>query len=1242
MTESIDFLDPNRLNLTSVQIRVIETLESLNPEKYSLADWYLGAVHVFNNTHNPDRLSQAANSLRELLEKLFWTFAEVVPRQPPPNLNNMRKNLDQRLVSDKERYKNAWEGKEIDASLDRTICSVDKYLQLSKRPSRSEQIANAFTKMDPMYEILPLGIQQQKRERIHKLWKGLQSVTHHNYSITNDDFGQLFDGVDHLIIEIFAPITAEDQDAIRAILEKPKPKQEAFEELFELIKRRGANYKYFFEKVDNSIWLAPLKQKGFFNNPPNLKNIEDDQIVMQFWPPISYLKKVSDKDPEQVVEIICDLIKTDNPRILSEIFSMAGDLEDANLSLRLEPLINQYLKSPYRWGNESDLIITILKKWSNSPGRGRKAAHKLIQYVTSFQKDPDDAIKRDRYAKRARYKENSDIWDTLLRPAPRFDQWHYERILEKGVRAVADIDPSKVAFDLINAVKFMIDKKIHDDEFFGGNNRYFSQIWCPRFVYNLISAVKFMINPKTHDDEHGERSDQDSSQIWCLRLDKSDAHHTDTDEILVRTLTYACEQVYDKDPESIASLDKKLRRHHWKIFKRLRQHLYSLHPNDQTLPWIREEILSHQDYSRCEHHYEFQLMIRKASEHFKAHLLSAEEQKAIFGAIRKGPWKEDSRARMGGQYTEEGFTQYQRYFHRAQLRPFAALLSGDIQQYFDELELDLQSETITDDIYMPHGPITGGTISWQSPRSTDDLNNLTDDEILNYLNDWDEVRRDKDNGFIEVNISALAGEFQTLFKEKILPNGERLNFWIKNRDRIARPIYVAAMLKPVIDLVKEKNFDNLNQWIEFCAWVLLHPDAERVEGKPIPQETSRDYLDWGSSRRAVVDFIDVCVNKDKNKDTDAPITARKGLADLLQQACDAFDWQLDHNHPVDPVALNYRDPITEGINNTRSRALESLIHFGFWIRRHLPKDDLLEVTDILTKRMTKDAEFPLTEPEHAILGLHFGNLHILNPEWATLQREIIFPRTNESVWRDAFSSYIRYNHPSMKVFEILRGEFEYAIENMNIFAVEKDGNKKIITILGQRLFLYYLWEVYPLKGEASLLERFYEKTKNKREHWGGLFDHVGRLLKNNNMQENKPLINRVIAFFNWRYEAEEPSELIEFSFWLEAECLDLEWRLNSYLKILALPQGNSDGFRIFIAVGILKKLLSDHPALVIKCVAKISDQINLDNQPSIPSNDMIDILKVGLASEDYQIFKDAEYARENFFKVGFITAENLK
>ena len=40
---------------------------------------------------------------------------------------------------------------------------------------------------------------------------------------------------------------------------------------------------------------------------------------------------------------------------------------------------------------------------------------------------------------------------------------------------------------------------------------------------------------------------------------------------------------------------------------------------------------------------------------------------------------------------------------------------------------------------------------------------------------------------------------------------------------------------------------------------------------------------------------------------------------------------------------------------------------------------------------------------------------------------------------------------------------------------------------GERLFHYYLLEMFPLKSQGSLLELFYQQTGEKREHWANVF-----------------------------------------------------------------------------------------------------------------------------------------------------------
>lgn len=974
------------------------------------------------------------------------------------------------------------------------------------------------------------------------------------------------------------PITTEDLTELKAILARGNQITPIeIERVMKLLESRGSNYEYFFQNADDAVWLKHLSERGYFLNPPDAEQTTDGRYVVPWWPPLEYLIRIVDTAPAEVMDIVSSLPITNNFRVLEGILKIVLKADSAEAILRFSRFITAFIEN-CRWGHE--LIISLLKKPFIFDAHLFEFTPVLLLKVVEFRKDPREQEKR------SLRKENPEAWSTSLKPIPRFDHWEYQQILMKGVRPLAEHEPYQVSRVLIDAVASMIRLGIHPEDF-----------------------------------EKGD--DHDYSEIWCRRLDRPDREHQDVKELLMQTLTYACEQVYDNIPASIDALDQALRNHRWKIFKRLRQHLYASHPNDQTLPWIREQILGHDDYTNSKYHYEFQLMIRKASGHFGHRLLSADEQKDIFDAILSGPSKEDFREWMGESYSEEAFRRRQRYFHRMQLRPFASLLSGEVRHYYDELESQEGGKAISDESYSCYEKVTCGTVSFCSPKSIEDFESFTDEEILSYLNEWDDKHRDQDNWLVETNFSALAGVFQTFFKEKISRDEARLIFWLTNRDKIERPIYVAAMLKAMLELVKEKNFDNLDRWLEFCTWVLSHPDSMRMDGQPEPQDESRDHPDWGSSRRAVVDFIDACVNKD----TEAPISARDGLAKLLWQACSQFDWRLDQDRPV---LLNRDDPITEAINNTRSRALESLINFGFWVRRQLPEDPVIEVTAILASRIAEDSECPLRRPERALLGLHFGRLCFFSNDWSVEQKQVIFPQENWDVWRDAFGNFILYNNPFKKTYEILRSDFEFALENIDRLVPAKDEGKEVVDRLGQHLFTYYMWEVYPLTGADSLLERYYSKTNGDRQRWAQLFDHVGRSLNNSGKHLDKELADRAIAYFDWRLEAAEPQELQEFTFWLEAECLDPEWRLRSFSKVISVVKENDEGH--YMEVKSLFDLLQDHLALVVECFAKITDFMDRDKHIFMPVEEVKPILQAGLSAEDAEVRENAERARENLLR----------
>ena len=110
-----------------------------------------------------------------------------------------------------------------------------------------------------------------------------------------------------------------------------------------------------------------------------------------------------------------------------------------------------------------------------------------------------------------------------------------------------------------------------------------------------------MIFLQFHRDELEEIGSNDNSAIWCQRVNGPSNDYRESRENLVHTLTFACERVYEKSPESVAALDQALRDQRWDVFMRIRQHLYALHPNEQTKPWIRELILAHKDFGKWEY-----------------------------------------------------------------------------------------------------------------------------------------------------------------------------------------------------------------------------------------------------------------------------------------------------------------------------------------------------------------------------------------------------------------------------------------------------------------------------------------------------------------------------------------------------------------------------------------------------------------------------------------------------------------
>ena len=958
----------------------------------------------------------------------------------------------------------------------------------------------------------------------------------------------------------------------------------AVDRALDLIESQSERY-HFFSRLQNPHWLQPLSERDSFTSPPGVRHLPEGFVQYPPWPELQYLKNVTEKVPDEVVDIVASLPQTDNPRVYDDILDIVLMLKGEQTA-RLKEKMFEYA------GFQNHLLphkfADLLAHWTAE--NETQAALELAMILVHFHPDPRDEEKRRRHAANKQNDEIASI-DSLLEPSPQFDDWNYHEIMDKGVRPLAVVMPYEIACILIDATTNMISLETHQDE--------------------LERGVRY-----------------DSSEIWCPKLEEHRRESTESKETLVNTLVNACKEVYSQlSNDSIASLDSSLRDQRWHVFERIRQHLYTLFPNDQTKPWIRELILGYSGYgSGSRYPYELQRMIKRSCSHFENSLLTEEERTEIFDLILSSPEKEAYREWVGDQFNEADFEQWTQEYHRLQFRPFVTCLFGKYATYYQRLHDDETEDDVTDDTYMSFRATEGGTFTYRSPRSPDELAALSDEDLLEFINEWQDEHSDKDDWSILINIPALAGAFYSVFNESIVLDQQRLAFWIdQNRESIKRPIFVQEMIEAMQAQIEAGHFELLEQWCEFCQWVISHPDEERET--PIRYSGHlREDVSWRSSKRAVGDFVETCLKEEVN----VPITAREGLASLLESICIQSDWGLDqHEHE--------NEPFNEAINSLRGRALRSLVEFGWWIRRNDQESEIREIESILERRLDSEFGLPLTIPEYALLGQYFAHIYDLNKSLAVNKKTVFFPKDNLSAWLAGFGQFLCGNGPYMPIFEYVRDDYEFALNHIDDMSRQNKTGREVPDALGEHLIIYYVQGVFPMTGTGSLLEQYYQQVSPER--WATLFDHVGRRLRRTGKQQlDETLKDKISTFLEWRLSLGEPIELREFTFWLEAECLDVDWRLDAYSRILEVPKVLDSRFgeprHASLHTRALRKMIPQYTAKVVDCFAKLIRSMSEEGLIYIPSDDAKAILKAGRNQEDENVRKTVERTQDDLLRGG--------
>lgn len=1182
------------LQLTEKQQSIYNWLKKLQLPVY--AEAYKGAVRALEEK-SPGWGTFVSHTARDIMNSLATTIVGIGSRQV------QYKQLVDKL---EQEWPNQQYGDLIDSNI---YNEIENLIEEHKDGRRRNQEAS-----DLFFDIC-LNCPETEKDSVKKKWKNVKDYflkcAHLREADLTDETLESIAG-NFEFLEEFLYTAAELEYSRIKILDKTlaeanrsaklpnsKKRQQAARILAERtlgILKSDLDRLYFFSRLKNPHWLQALADNGCFESPPGNVILPSGGIQYPLWGEFQYLENVCDKSPDEVVRLALNLPPVDNPRVYEYIVDIALKLE-GDQSGQLRPKILEYAQLEHHFVPFE--LPKLLAYWT-AEGQ-TTAALKLAKHLVQFDSGPKSEkknTKADDYGDSINDQIASMM--TVLQPLPRFKDIYLD-ILNEGVRPLAEKKPLEVAKILIDAATSMISYNFHQEDLESGE------------IYDYTENAWPRLNRLRNED------------------------YPESDETLVDVLTYACEKVFDLSTVSIECLDTTLRTQRWRLFSRVRQHLYSLHPNAQTLPWIRELVLAHPDYGKWEHHFEFHQMIRVACESFGEGFLAKDRRTQIFETILSGPSRDDFQSIMGANYTDAKFRQMRRQFHYVQLRPFASVLFGEYAAYFHKLDNDETLDKITDESYSPVAKSTGEVVSFRSPKSEDDLSNLSDIELLDFINGWEDERWDLETGNTRIDIDTLAGTFQTVFKESIIPNRLRLSFWIENRDDILRPVYVRSMVNAMHDLVKEGDFDKLEEWLAFCRWVLHHPDPTNLGEVSAGRlgDGSCEHPNWHTSRRAVCDFLGACFEDE----LDPPLRFRAQLAELLHMLCTQYDFYLDTDKRI---VSNGTNQLNEGINTTRGRAIGNLVKFGFWVRRHKPKTKVTEINKILESRFNADSKRPLTGPEYAILGMEYCSLLNLDEQWVLSHKSSFFPHCAPNLWRESLGSLLEWSQPHRLLFDELRDQFEFALEHQDCLKqLKRSGGKTASDSLGRHLFYYYLWGFSPLTGPGSQLEVFYQEIDGERSHWVTLFGHIGNTLRNAGAKFDVRLEERLFAFFEWRLQMGDPTELKQFVSWIEAECLDAEWRLKSFSRILDrfhdldvnLWKDQEIRFSSY-AIHSMSKLIPGHTSGVVECLGKMVSSMPKIGRPII-IDDAKDILQAGLNHGEHRVYENALKIREDLLLKGY-------
>lgn len=437
---------------------------------------------------------------------------------------------------------------------------------------------------------------------------------------------------------------------------------------------------YFFHRLNDPAWLAPLRDEGLFRRPlePE-RDTEKGTIAFPRWPQSRYLARMAAAGSREVQQAVLEIalqIETDN-------ISIHEDLMDVVLAIPAEMAVDLVGREA-AWVERQRHIFGLLPEKLGAvithlaAGGELGAALDLARCVLTVLPNP-----------RASEGDEEDIVGIRRDPVARFEDWDYEQILNKEA-------PALIAAAGEHALTLFCDL--------------------------LKAALEFA------HGRAGQEGREDYSYIW--RPDLDDAPERGLKDLLVSAVRKTVEQLATQDAGLVPGLVRVLESYDWLVFKRLSLHLLRFSPA-AAQDLIVERLMDRANYEETGLWHEYILLARDQFNN-----LTAAQRELILGWIDEGPSIEEVKAGResfdGTRLTDEQAEKSEKYRKLEQLAPLRDVLPPVWRERYDEWVRET-GEPEHAEYVMPPIQVRWGL---ESPRSTDDMRPMSVNEMVAFLSTW--------------------------------------------------------------------------------------------------------------------------------------------------------------------------------------------------------------------------------------------------------------------------------------------------------------------------------------------------------------------------------------------------------------------------------------------------------------------------------------------------------------------------